>query len=199
MSVPGRDSQAPLGDRYGTRPGNGVPRSVFEPAAGLDAGALGPNGIGPGGGPGADGTGRDPRLGRAGVGSSLVRPYAVTGGRTKPRTQLEIEAMVAAAHYEARDLSVLSHLGGGRMADCDRRCWCRPRARITRRPSPAGMARGRAMAYPGRCLSLRLALMPVALMPAAWVPAPASVPAVLGAIHAWGERARGVLWFGRMR
>jgi uncharacterized protein DUF742 len=39
---------------------------------------------------------------------SLVRPYAVTGGRTKPRTQLEIEAMVAAAHYEARDLSVLS-------------------------------------------------------------------------------------------
>jgi hypothetical protein len=32
----------------------------------------------------------------------------VTGGRTKPRTQLEIEAMVAAAHYEAHDLSVLS-------------------------------------------------------------------------------------------
>jgi hypothetical protein len=40
--------------------------------------------------------------------SSLVRPYAVTGGRTKPRTQLQIEAMVAASHYEARDLSVLS-------------------------------------------------------------------------------------------
>jgi hypothetical protein len=39
---------------------------------------------------------------------SLVRPYAVTGGRTRPRTQLEIEAMIAAAHYEARDLSVLS-------------------------------------------------------------------------------------------
>jgi hypothetical protein len=108
VSVPGRDSQAPLGGRYGTRPGNGVPRSVFEPAAGLDAGALGPNGLGPGGAPGADGTGRDPRLGRAGAGSSLVRPYAVTGGRTRPRTQLEIEAMVAAAHYEARDLSVLS-------------------------------------------------------------------------------------------
>lgn len=48
--------------------------------------------------------------GRGGDGSgrSLVRPYAVTGGRTRPRTQLEIEAMVAAAHYEARDLSVLS-------------------------------------------------------------------------------------------
>jgi hypothetical protein len=40
--------------------------------------------------------------------SSLVRPYAVTGGRTKPRTQLQIEAMVAASPYEARDLSVLS-------------------------------------------------------------------------------------------
>jgi Protein of unknown function (DUF742) len=41
-------------------------------------------------------------------GSALVRPYAVTGGRTKPRYQLAIEAMVAASHYEARDLSVLS-------------------------------------------------------------------------------------------
>jgi hypothetical protein len=40
--------------------------------------------------------------------SSLVRPYAVTGGRTKPRYQLQLEAMVAASHYEARDLSVLS-------------------------------------------------------------------------------------------
>lgn len=40
--------------------------------------------------------------------SSLVRPYAVTGGRTKPSYQLQIEAMVSAAHYEARDLSVLS-------------------------------------------------------------------------------------------
>ena len=37
-----------------------------------------------------------------------MRPYAVTGGRTKPRYQLQIEAMVAASHYEARDLSVLS-------------------------------------------------------------------------------------------
>jgi hypothetical protein len=38
----------------------------------------------------------------------LVRPYTVTGGRTEPRSQLEIEAMVTAAHYGARDLSVLS-------------------------------------------------------------------------------------------
>jgi hypothetical protein len=40
--------------------------------------------------------------------SPLVRPYAVTGGRTQPRTQLPVEAMVAASTYEPRDLSVLS-------------------------------------------------------------------------------------------
>lgn len=40
--------------------------------------------------------------------SSLVRPYAVTGGRTRPRYQLQIEAMVAASQYEVRDLSGLS-------------------------------------------------------------------------------------------
>jgi hypothetical protein len=38
----------------------------------------------------------------------LVRPYAVTGGRTEPRYQLEIEAMVVAAYHDARDLSLLS-------------------------------------------------------------------------------------------
>ena len=38
----------------------------------------------------------------------LVRPYAMTGGRTEPRYQLEIEAMVTASYYEARDLSLLS-------------------------------------------------------------------------------------------
>jgi Protein of unknown function (DUF742) len=41
-------------------------------------------------------------------GSDLVRPYAVTGGRTEPSYQLQIEAMVAASHYDARDSSVLS-------------------------------------------------------------------------------------------
>ena len=41
-------------------------------------------------------------------GDFLVRPYAVTRGRTEPRYQLEIEAMVAAAPYDARDLSLLS-------------------------------------------------------------------------------------------
>ncbi len=48
-----------------------------------------------------------PDTGPVGGGSSLVRPYAVTGGRTQPKYQLQIEAMVAASHYEARDLSIL--------------------------------------------------------------------------------------------
>jgi Protein of unknown function (DUF742) len=87
VSVPGRDDRVPAEGRYGRRPGNGVPG----PGLGAAAGGL-----------------RDPRPGGDGAGRSLVRPYAVTGGRTRPRTQLEIEAMVAAAHYEARDLSVLS-------------------------------------------------------------------------------------------
>jgi uncharacterized protein (UPF0261 family) len=77
------------------------------PAAGGDdwapAGNAVPNGMGP----------ADPD-------DFLVRPYAVTGGRTEPRYQLEIEAMVAMANYQERDLSVLSPeyqailgLGGG--------------------------------------------------------------------------------------
>ncbi len=107
MSVPGRDDRAPNDGRSRYRPGNGVGRSAFEPPSGgapglgvpdsgvLDSGVSGQS---------------DSRGGRAAEtsGSSLVRPYAVTGGRTKPRYQLEIEAMVAASHYEARDLSVLS-------------------------------------------------------------------------------------------
>jgi len=87
VSVPGRDDRVPAEGRYGARPGNGVSGPGFEA------------------GPGAGGAGG---AGDGGAGRSLVRPYAVTGGRTRPRTQLEIEAMVAAAHYEARDLSVLS-------------------------------------------------------------------------------------------
>jgi hypothetical protein len=38
----------------------------------------------------------------------LVRPYAVTQGRTKARYHLEIEAMIVATHYDAGDLSRLS-------------------------------------------------------------------------------------------
>jgi Protein of unknown function (DUF742) len=41
-------------------------------------------------------------------GDYLVRPYTVTQGRTAPRYQLEIEAMVSAAHYDMRDVSQLS-------------------------------------------------------------------------------------------
>jgi hypothetical protein len=40
--------------------------------------------------------------------TSLVRPYTVTGGRTQPRYQLAIEALVTATVLEPRDLSVLA-------------------------------------------------------------------------------------------
>lgn len=38
----------------------------------------------------------------------LVRPYAVTRGRTEPRTQLEIEAIVETNRYDPRELPLLS-------------------------------------------------------------------------------------------
>jgi hypothetical protein len=68
------------------------------PADGRENGALPPGDFGV----------PDIAYGLADQNSSLVRPYAVTGGRTKPSYQLQIEAMVSASHYEARDLSVLS-------------------------------------------------------------------------------------------
>jgi Protein of unknown function (DUF742) len=115
VSVPGRDDRAPADGRPRYRSGNGVGRPAFEPAPGNapGSGIPAPGVVGPVF-PGVVDTGAsgqgDSRGGRVaeGAGSSLVRPYAVTGGRTKPRYQLEIEAMVAASHYEARDLSVLS-------------------------------------------------------------------------------------------
>lgn len=79
-------------------PGFSVP-GLAGPAFGVAGfGAIGPGAIGPGAiVPGA----QEHR-------SSLVRPYAVTGGRTKPSYQLQIEAMVSATAYDARDLSALS-------------------------------------------------------------------------------------------
>nr|WP_157429814.1 DUF742 domain-containing protein [Actinomadura oligospora] len=38
----------------------------------------------------------------------MVRPYAVTGGRTRPRYDLAIEAMVTAAPHPPRDISSLT-------------------------------------------------------------------------------------------
>ena len=38
----------------------------------------------------------------------LVRPYAVTRGRTEPRYQLEIEAIVETNRYDPRELPLLS-------------------------------------------------------------------------------------------
>jgi hypothetical protein len=96
VSGPRRDNWAPADGAYNSGPGH-RPGPGNEPAA---RGTPGP---------------RDPAMHDSnpqgiaeGHGSALVRPYAVTGGRTKPRYQLQIEAMVAASHYEARDLSVLS-------------------------------------------------------------------------------------------
>jgi hypothetical protein len=64
----------------------------------------------PGGVPlrGRNQIGSPPHPGSDSQKTALVRPYAVTGGRTQPSYQLQIEAMVAASHYGARDLSVLA-------------------------------------------------------------------------------------------
>jgi len=43
-----------------------------------------------------------------GATTRIVRPYTVTGGRTQPRYQLAIEALVTATVLEPRDLSVLA-------------------------------------------------------------------------------------------
>ncbi|WP_432931207.1 DUF742 domain-containing protein [Microbispora sp. CA-135349] len=40
--------------------------------------------------------------------SSLVRPYAVTGGRTAPRVQLAMEALVSSATVMHQDISTLT-------------------------------------------------------------------------------------------
>jgi Protein of unknown function (DUF742) len=97
VSVPGRDEwlaaeAAPVAAPGGRQ----VPAGRFRGRNGLSVSREPP------------GTGLAAPILTDGLPSSLVRPYAVTGGRTKPRYQLQIEAMVAASHYEARDLSVLS-------------------------------------------------------------------------------------------
>jgi Protein of unknown function (DUF742) len=57
---------------------------------------------------GAAGRGDRPRSGEEEAVGRLVRPYTVTGGRTQPRYQLQVEALVTATVYEPRDLSVLA-------------------------------------------------------------------------------------------
>ncbi|XRQ13610.1 DUF742 domain-containing protein [Actinomadura welshii] len=77
----------------------------------MDRGSFGGSPGVPGRWPGDQGRapapGRPPERGE-GEASSLVRPYAVTGGRTKPRYDLAIEALVTAAPYPPRDVSVLT-------------------------------------------------------------------------------------------
>lgn len=79
----------------------------------MDGGRYGNREFGPFGGPGS-GPHRDPPPGappppsETGETSSLVRPYAVTGGRTKPRYDLPIEALISAAPYPRRDITTLT-------------------------------------------------------------------------------------------
>ena len=56
-------------------------------------------------GPGRSGFGF---AGEEGEATRLVRPYTVVGGRTQPRYQLAVEALVTATVLEPRDLSVLA-------------------------------------------------------------------------------------------
>jgi hypothetical protein len=44
----------------------------------------------------------------AGEATSLVRPYTVTGGRTKPRYDLPIEALISVAPYPRQDITTLT-------------------------------------------------------------------------------------------
>ena len=96
MPDPGKNDWEPADGRYTEGSPGRPPGPGQEPVAGKASGLRDPSRHDSG--PGGIGSGP----------SSLVRPYTVTGGRTKPRYQLQIEAMVAASHYEARDLSVLS-------------------------------------------------------------------------------------------
>ena len=51
----------------------------------------------------------DPQYGgELGESSPLVRPYAITGGRTQPRYQLPIEALVSTTAYASGDLTRLT-------------------------------------------------------------------------------------------
>ena len=53
-------------------------------------------------------TGPSPRPGDPGEASSLVRPYAVTGGRTAPRMNLALETLVSTAMTVHQDVSSLT-------------------------------------------------------------------------------------------
>jgi hypothetical protein len=83
--------------------GRGDDRSPFVglPGSGQGRAGLWDEGPGPRSGFGNFGTDEDGA-------TRLVRPYTVTGGRTQPRYQLAIEALVTATVLEPRDLSVLA-------------------------------------------------------------------------------------------
>lgn len=70
---------------------------------GVNRPVVGQNPQGP---PGAPGRSPDPTQS-----SPIVRPYAVTGGRTKPRYDLPIEALISVAPYPPRDHATLTPEG----------------------------------------------------------------------------------------
>ncbi|MDA8322873.1 MAG: DUF742 domain-containing protein [Actinomycetota bacterium] len=96
MSIPRHDEWMAGGGMPELSTGNHRP----PPFEARDGGVLPPDGLDPAGLAAAFDAEEQTR--------SLVRPYAVTRGRTKPSYQLQIEAMVSVAHQGARDLSVLS-------------------------------------------------------------------------------------------
>ena len=89
------------------RPQPGGPARSWENRSGMWEERPGSRNPGPGSWEGAgprQGFQRDPEDESVG---RLVRPYTVTKGRTQPRYQLQVEALVTATVYEPRDLSML--------------------------------------------------------------------------------------------
>jgi hypothetical protein len=75
----------------------------------VDAGRYGNRGPGSPAEPGPGSPpGQPPQPWETGDVSSLVRPYTVTGGRTRPRYDLPIEALISAAPYPRRDITTLT-------------------------------------------------------------------------------------------
>ena len=79
----------------------------------MDGGRYGSRGFGSYPGPGPEPRrdpppGPPPPLSETGDSSSLVRPYTVTGGRTRPRYDLPIEALISVAPYPRQDMTTLT-------------------------------------------------------------------------------------------
>ena len=109
MAGPGRGEDRPLPPGPPARAWDNRPGTWEERAGSWNPGSSGPSWEGRSGSwdsaqsrRGMQRAGEEEAVGR------LVRPYTVTGGRTQPRYQLQVEALVTATVYEPRDLSVLA-------------------------------------------------------------------------------------------